>query len=102
MDDVFDREIVRQKRVDHDGRRARHQRGDQIERPDAAFDQAPRPAPRADDRDHCGIAADDEARKEGNEPSEAMLSACCQTCERYYDPEPPPAASYFDGHFAIT
>ena len=58
--DVLDGIVADEERVDDDGRRHGHQRGNQIERADAALDQPPRTAPRADDRDDAGVAADDE------------------------------------------
>jgi superfamily I DNA/RNA helicase len=64
MGDVVDGEIVREKRVDHHGRRTGHQRADQIERPDAALDQAPGPPPRAGHRGDRSVAADNERSEE--------------------------------------
>ena len=58
--DVPDAEIVGEKRVDDHRGRHRHQRGDEVERADAAFDQTAGAAPRAGDRDAGGITAGDE------------------------------------------
>ena len=63
----------------------RHQRGDQVERADAAFDQPPRAAPRADDRHDRRVAADDE-RGEQQERAEGghglAYASCCCRCAR--------------------
>jgi hypothetical protein len=57
---VLDGEIVGEKRVDDDSRSHGHQRADEVEGANPAFDQPARLPTRTDDRDDCRIAADDE------------------------------------------
>src|SRR5262249_35004615 len=64
VDNVLDGKVVGEKRVDHDGRGDRHERRDQIEGTDAAFDEAPRTATRANHRGNGRVAADNEAGEE--------------------------------------
>ena len=80
-----------EERVDHDGRRAGHQRADQIERADAALDQPPRPPPRAGHRDDRRVGADDERREQQERAEGGHLA----DCPAFF------AASYFEGHFAM-
>ena len=62
--DVFDRVVAGQKRIDDDGRGDRHQRGNQVERADPAFNQPARPSARADDRHDTCVGAHDERGKQ--------------------------------------
>ena len=61
---VPDGEIVGDEGMDHQHRRHHHQRRHHVERADAAFDEPPRPAPRAGHRHGGRVAADDEGREE--------------------------------------
>ena len=74
-----------------DRRRDRHQRGDQVEGADAAFNQPARAAAGADDRDDRRVAAHDERREQEKRPERGHLADLL--CDF--------ASSYFDGHFAM-
>ena len=62
--DVLDRVVVRDEGVNQHGGGGGHQRGHQVERPDAAFDQAPRSPPRAGHGGRERIRGNDEAGEE--------------------------------------
>ena len=61
--DVLDGVVAGQERIDQHGRRRDHERADQVERADAAFNQRARSASCADHRDDGGVAARDEGGK---------------------------------------
>ncbi len=91
---VLDRVVVGDEGVDHHRRRDRHQRGDQIERADAAFDQAPRSPPGAGHR--CGdrVGGRQRSSRAGGRCRDSAMTRCRGRLAL--------PASYFDGHFAIT
>ncbi len=114
---VLDGVVVGDEGVDQDGRRQRHQRGDEVERADAALDEPCRPPPRAGDRRGDRVRAGDE-RGEEQKRSECGHSASSYHFQTATGASGPPsgngaqlpadagttplAGSYFDGHFAIT